>query len=109
VGLRRPLVAVRGGRSVWPSEKPSPRGIASGCWVRVLAQHLSRAPSTVSREVVCHGGRAQYRANEADQQAWELALRPKSCLLATHSKLQEIAASKLMQDWSPEQINPLIL
>ena len=52
-----------------------------------------------------HGGRAQYRANEADQQAWESALRPKPCRLATHSKLQEIVASKLMQDWSPEQIS----
>ena len=50
-----------------------------------------------------HGGRAQYRANEADQQAWESALRPKPCLLATHTTLREIVASKLMQDWSPEQ------
>jgi hypothetical protein len=51
------------------------------------------------------GGRAQYRANEADQRAWESALRPKPCLLATHSKLQEIVAGKLMQDWSPQQIS----
>jgi len=33
------------------------RGIASGCSVRGIAQHLSRAPSTVSREVARHGGR----------------------------------------------------
>jgi len=46
-----------------------------------------------------------YRANEADQQAWDSALRPKVCLLATHRKLQEIVASKLMQDWSPQQIS----
>jgi IS30 family transposase len=81
------------------------RGIASGCSMRVIAQRLSRACSTVSREVARHGGRAQYRANQADQQAWESALRPKPCLLATHSKLQEIVASRLMQDWSPEQIS----
>jgi IS30 family transposase len=31
--------------------------------------------------------------------------RPKPCLLATHSKLQQIVASKLMQDWSPQQIS----
>jgi len=80
------------------------RGIASGRSMRVIAQRLSRASSTVSREVARHGGRAQYRANQADQQAWESALRPKPCLLATHSKLQEIVASKLMQDWSPQQI-----
>ena len=35
------------------------RGIASGCSMRVIAQHLSRACSTVSREVARHGGRAQ--------------------------------------------------
>jgi IS30 family transposase len=81
------------------------RGIASGCSMRVIAQGLSRACSTVSREVARHGGRAQYRASEADQQAWESALRPKSCLLATHSKLPEIVASKLILDWSPKQIS----
>jgi len=81
------------------------RGIASGCSLRVIAQRLNRAFSTVSREVARHGGRAQYRASEADQQAWESALRPKPCLLATHCKLQGIVASKLIQDWSPEQIS----
>jgi IS30 family transposase len=81
------------------------RGIASGCSMRVIAQRLSRACSTVSREVARHGGRAQYRANEADQQAWESALRPKPCLLATHDKLPGIVASKLVQDWSPQQIS----
>src|SRR5215469_6549836 len=81
------------------------RGIASGCSMRVIAQRLSRACSTVSREVARHGGRVQYRASEADQRAWESALRPKPCRLATHSELQEIVASKLMQDWSPEQIS----
>ena len=81
------------------------RGIASGCSMRGIAQRLSRACSTVSREVARHGGRAQYRANEADQRAWESALRPKPCLLAMHSKLQEIVASKLVLDWSPQQIS----
>src|SRR5260370_10218026 len=81
------------------------RGIAGDCSMRAIAQRLSRASSTVSREVARHGGRAQYRANQADQQAWESALRPKACVLATQSKLQEIVASKLMQDWSPEQIS----
>jgi IS30 family transposase len=81
------------------------RGIASGFSMRAIAQRLSRACSTVSREVARHGGLPQYRANQADQQAWESALRPKPCLLATHSKLQEIVASKLMQDWSPQQIS----
>jgi len=81
------------------------RGMASGQSIRAIAKCLQRAVSTVSREVTRHGGRAQYRANEADQQAWESALRPKPCRLATHNHLQEIVASKLVQDWSPEQIS----
>jgi IS30 family transposase len=81
------------------------RGIASGCSLRVIAQHLSRANSTLSREVARHGGRAQYRASEADSQAWQSALRPKVCRLALHKKLRTLVASKLIQDWSPEQIS----
>src|SRR5450631_2655305 len=81
------------------------RGIASGCSMREIAKGLRRAVSTVSREVARHGGRPLYRASAADQQAWESALRPKLCLLAMHSKLQEIVASKLVLDWSPQQIS----
>src|SRR6202166_4316372 len=81
------------------------RGIAGGCSMRIIAQRLSRACSTVSREVARHGGRAQYRANQADQQAWESALRPKLCLLAMHDQLRKIVASKLILDWSPKQIS----
>jgi IS30 family transposase len=81
------------------------RGIASGSSIREIAKDLERAVSTVSREVARHGGRPQYRASEADQQAWQSALRPKSCLLAIHVKLQTIVASKLVLDWSPQQIS----
>src|SRR6202051_2311919 len=81
------------------------RGMASGCSMRVIAQRLSRASSTVSREVARHGGRAQYRASDADQRTWQLALRPKVCRLALHEKLQTIVASKLTEDWSPQQIS----
>ncbi len=58
------------------------RGIASGSSIREIARELERAASTVSREVSRHGGRLVYRASEADQQAWKLAQRAKSCLLA---------------------------
>ena len=81
------------------------RGIACGSSIREIAKGLQRAVSTVSREVARHGGRTQYRASEADHQAWESALRPKVCLLAIQSKLQEIVAGKLVLDWSPEQIS----
>src|SRR5881409_1222223 len=81
------------------------RGLASGSSIREIARRLDRVASTVSREVARHGGRPEYRANEADSQAWESALRPKRCLLAIHVKLRKIVASKLILDWSPEQIS----
>ena len=81
------------------------RGIASGSSIREIARHLDRTASTVSREVIRHGGRSVYRANEADYQAWEAALRPKRCLLAVNRKLRNIVARKLILDWSPEQIS----
>ena len=81
------------------------RGIASGSSIREIARHLDRAASTVGREVTRHGGRPAYRAHEADDHAWESALRPKKCLLALHSRLREVVTSKLILDWSPKQIS----
>src|SRR5229473_1695514 len=81
------------------------RGIASDSSIREIARGLSRATSTVSREIVRHGGRPAYRAHDADGQAWQSALRPKKCLLACNRKLRDIVASKLILDWSPEQIS----
>src|ERR1700730_281298 len=81
------------------------RGIASGSSIREIAKGLQRPVSTVSREVARHGGRPLYRSWERDHQAWDSALRPKLCLLANHETLRTIVASKLMLDWSPEQIS----
>jgi IS30 family transposase len=81
------------------------RGIASGSSIREIARHLDRAASAVSGEVTRHGGRPAYRAQDADRQAWVSALRPKRCLLAVNSKLRDVVASKLVLDWSPEQIS----
>jgi IS30 family transposase len=81
------------------------RGIASGSSIRAIAKGLDRTASTVSREVARHGGRSVYRANQADSEAWESALRPKRCLLSIRVKLLELVASKLILDWSPEQIS----
>src|SRR5271169_1487424 len=81
------------------------RGIACGSSIREIAKELERATSTVSREVQRHGGRSVYRASQADDLAWRSALRPKQCLLARHWKLQEMVTSKLILDWSPEQIS----
>jgi len=81
------------------------RGIASGSSLREIARGLDRAASTVSREISRHGGRPIYRAHEADEHAWDSALRPKPCLLTINRKLRDIVASKLILDWSPEQIS----
>ena len=81
------------------------RGIASDSPLREIARRLDRAASTVSREISRHGGRPAYRAHDADDHAWDSALRPKRCLLALNRKLRNIVASKLILDWSPEQIS----
>ena len=58
----------------------------------------------MSREIARHGGRPAYRAYDVDQQAWNAGLRPKRCLLSVNSELRDLVASKLILDWSPEQI-----
>jgi IS30 family transposase len=52
-----------------------------------------------------HGGRGAYRASEADTVAWERALRPKPCRLASRPGLRWRVAEKLALEWSPEQIS----
>src|SRR5271163_3709222 len=47
------------------------RGICSGSPLREIARRMNRAASTVSREVVRHGGRPAYRAHVADDHAWD--------------------------------------
>ncbi|HKN44870.1 MAG TPA: IS30 family transposase, partial [Propionibacteriaceae bacterium] len=80
------------------------RAVAEGQSVRSIAARLDRAPSTVSREIKRNGGRANYRAAEADDAAWDRALRPKRCKLAEDRALARIVADKLRLLWSPEQI-----
>jgi len=45
------------------------RGMAAGDSYRAIARGLRRAVSTVGQEVARHGGRAGYRATEADRAA----------------------------------------
>jgi IS30 family transposase len=78
--------------------------MASGSSMREIADRLLRATSTVSREVAHHDGRTAYRAYDADQQVWNAVLRPKRCLFTVNSELRDVVASKLILDWSPEQI-----
>ena len=80
------------------------RGLSANRSMRDIARQLSRSPSTISREVNRNGGVRRYRANIAEEKAWERARRPKLCWLAQHGALRQVVANKLAQDWSPEQI-----
>jgi transposase, IS30 family len=80
------------------------RAVAKGQSLRWVADCLGRAPSTVSRELKRNGGRACYRASQADQNAWDRAHRPKICKLVQNRALARCVATKLRAAWSPEQI-----
>ena len=80
------------------------RALVSGHSIRSIASLLERAPSTISREIHRNGGQSCYRASQADQAAWDRAVRPKSCRLAENRMLAHIVATKLQLMWSPEQI-----
>lgn len=80
------------------------RGLITNQSLRSIARHLSRSPSTISREVRRNGGQAAYRATASDQNAWDRALRPKTCKLACYPSLAHAVSTKLQRKWSPEQI-----
>lgn len=80
------------------------RQLAQGQSLRGISRGLSRAPSTVSREVDRNGGRCRYRAGPADRRAWRQSARPKRCRLAGHPALRRAVAAKLSRQWSPQQI-----
>jgi transposase-like protein len=101
----RPPARKRPKRVLSTSEREEiSRGIVNGLSLRTIATQLTRAPSTISREVSRNGGYDHYRATEADKKAWDRALRPKRCKLAENRHLSYVIARKLKSKWSPEQI-----
>ena len=80
------------------------RALVAGQSMRSMAALLGRAPSTVSREIQRNGDQEGYRANQAEQAAWDRACRPKVCKLVQNRGLAHVVASKLRLEWSPEQI-----
>ncbi|MBY8608711.1 IS30 family transposase [Burkholderia arboris] len=80
------------------------RSVVAGDSIRAIAIRLARAPSTISRELKRNGGMQGYRANNADELAWERARRPQVCKLVRNRELAQVVASKLRLQWSPEQI-----
>jgi IS30 family transposase len=81
------------------------RGLARGDGFRAVAAGIGRSHTTVAREVNRNGGRAGYRAHDADEAAWRRARRPKRSKLAINSCLRGIVVTKLERKWSPEQIS----
>ena len=101
----RPVPRTRSKLSLTLSEREEiSRGIVSQLSLRTIASQLERSPSTISREIKRNGGYDHYRAAQADQAAWDRACRPKLCKLACHPSLSRKVATKLMRNWSPEQI-----
>ena len=80
------------------------RSLAMGSSMRIIATQLGRSPSTISREINRNGGYDQYRAAEAEQAAWDRALRPKLCKLAGNKQLARTVVKKLQLEWSPQQV-----
>jgi transposase, IS30 family len=101
----RPPKRTRSGRVLSLTEREEiSRGLAANRSLRAIARSLSRAPSTVSREVHRNGGRKAYRAALSDQRAWDCARRPKACKLSFNEPLCRFIARKLRLKWSPQQI-----
>ena len=101
----RPAARTRSRLSLSLAEREEiSRGLVCGHPMRAIAASLGRAPSTVSREIRRNGGRRGYRANQADQAAWDRSCRPQRCKLVDNRALARIVARKLRQLWSPQQI-----
>lgn len=82
------------------------RMLAAGYSLRTAGQALSRAPSTLARELARHhASPVTYRAVRAHQRAQRWAHRPrKPRTLAVQPRLRTAVFALLAQRWSPEQI-----
>jgi IS30 family transposase len=101
-----PRVRIRRANALTSTEREEiSRDLAQGLPVRAIARHLGRSASTISREIQRNGGAEQYRATLAESKAWQLATRPKACLLAGNKRLARLVASRLKDNWSPQQIS----
>jgi transposase, IS30 family len=78
-----------------------------GLGVRAIADRISRAPSTVSRELrrnMRPHDNGRYDGDLAHARARERARRPRRCRLLEDAGLRAEVQSKLELEWSPEQI-----
>jgi IS30 family transposase len=75
-----------------------------GVSLRGIAASLGRSPSTISREVVANGGRANYAPMTAHRRACQAARRPKRTKLGSNPQLCSRVIGELEGWWSPTQI-----
>ena len=82
------------------------RGLAQGDSASAIARRLSRAPSTVSREVRRNSGRSGYRAFSAGNRSRSSASSRRSGKrrLTDEDRLRAYVLQKLKKRWSPEEI-----
>jgi IS30 family transposase len=78
-------------------------GVRAGDSFTAIAVRLKKAVSTVSREVAGNGGRNDYRAWRAHQQARDRARRPKTPKLSC-TRLATQVTQWLQEWWSPQEI-----
>ena len=94
VGSVHRMLAKRGGiappprkrspRALTPEEREAiSRGLSANWSSNRIAASLKRAPSTIGREIERNGGPIKYRAQQADANAWNNALRPKPVYFQT--------------------------
>ena len=74
-----------------------------GCGVRLIAALLSRAASSISRELARNTGRRGYRPRQAHHLAQERALRPGPRRFTEEVRLD--AEARLREGWTPEIIS----
>ncbi len=81
------------------------RRLAAGVSVRSIARELTRAASTISREITRNGGREAYRAQAAEERSERVACRPRARKLSRNTVLRDLVETKLKENWSPQQIS----
>jgi transposase, IS30 family len=82
-------------------------GLAAGRSPALIARELGRHRSTVCREIARNQRRSwshPYRASTAQWRTQQRARRPKPAKLAVHDELREWVQTRLLLEWSPEQI-----
>jgi len=80
-------------------------GIEQGASDAEIGRRIGRHRSTVWREIGANGGRAAYRAHEAERRSDQVARRPKPYWSETRPWLWEEVCRLLREKkWSPEQI-----